>query len=161
MSRVVVTRAIPAATSEIWEVFTDLAGRGSWLSEVESVEILTPGPFRPGMRWRETRTDTDGESITEELVVTAADPPRSCTMALVGQAANNRLTYVFSPIEVGPHRGETSVSAIVEGPPVHGLTNQLLGFLLGGLAARTVEGALRDDLDALAGAWRSRACEAA
>jgi uncharacterized protein YndB with AHSA1/START domain len=160
MSRVVVTREIPASASEVWEIFTDLGGRGSWLSEVERVEIITDGPFGQGTRWRETRVDSRGQQVTEELVVTAMDPPKSCTIALAGSTAHNHLTYLFEPVEfahirVGPRRNGTTVSAVVEGRP-HGIANRLLGFFLGGFAARTVEGSLRDELDALAAACHAR-----
>lgn len=155
MSRVVVTRTISAPARQVWEVFTDLAGRGSWLSDVESVEELTPGAaFGPGTRWRETRLGHRGPT-TEELEVVAMDPGRSCTITLAGAGAHYQLTYGFTPIEVGAHRGGTTVSAVYEGRP-HGLTNRFLMFFLGGFDARTVEGALRDDLDALATACLAR-----
>ncbi len=155
MSRVVVTRVIPAPANELWEVFADLQTRPSWQSEVESVELLTPGPLRANTRWRETRRTGDGSFVTEDLVITAIEPGRACTMALVDAGAANQLTYVFAPIDVGPHRGATAVTAVVEGR-AHGLANHLLAFFLGGFAARTAEGALRDELDALTAAVRER-----
>lgn len=155
MSRVVVTRVVPASASVVWEVFADVVARASWLSEVANSEIVTAaGGFGVGTRWWETRVRGNGELVTEELVVTAADPPRSCTIALAG-VDNHQLSYLFAPIEVGPQRGATAVSAVAESRP-HGLANRLLGFFLAGFAARTVEGALRVELDALAAACRAR-----
>jgi uncharacterized protein YndB with AHSA1/START domain len=155
MSRVIVTRVVPAPADAVWNIFTDLAGRASWLSEVDSVEVLTPGELRPDTRWRETRVDARGARVTEELVIIEVEPGHSLTMALAGSGESSHLTYVFSPIDVGEHRGGTAVTAIVEIRP-HGLTNVLLAFLLGGLAARTAEGHLREELDALAAAARTR-----
>ncbi|MGE5830246.1 MAG: SRPBCC family protein [Micromonosporaceae bacterium] len=149
MSRVMVTRTVEAPVHVVWEIFTDLSGRGAWLSDVDSVELLTPGSFGPGTRWRETRG-----AVTEELVVAATEPGRSCTITLAGAEASHRLTYTFTPIEIGAQRGATTVSAIYEGRP-HGLTSRFLAFFLGGLEARTVEGALRVDLEALAAAGRA------
>ena len=156
MSRVVVTRTISAPARQVWDVFTNLAGRRSWLSDVEFVEELTPGPFGVGTRWRETRLGARRQPITEELEVTALDPGRSCTITLAGAGAHYQLTYAFTPIDVGSHRGATTVAAVYEGRP-HGLTNRFLMFFLGGFDARTVEGALRDDLDALAKSVDARA----
>ncbi len=170
MSRV--TRTIAAPRSVVWEVFTDLASRRTWLSEVERIEILTPGPFGPGTRWRETREPGrpashgdprprgEGRVVTEELVVTSAQPPSCLTMALAGSGSTSHLTYLFAPIEVGPHRGGTTVTAIVEGRP-QGRAGRFLAFVLGGLDARTVEGALRDELDSLAAACEARGDAAA
>jgi hypothetical protein len=144
-----VTRTVEAPAGAVWEVVTDLPGRGAWLSDVDGVELLTPGPFGAGTRWRETRR----AAVTEELVVAAAEPGRSWTITLAGTGAPNRLTYTITPIELGAQRGHATVSAVYEGH-AHGLTNRLLAFLLGGLDARTIEGALRGDLDALAAACR-------
>jgi Polyketide cyclase / dehydrase and lipid transport len=144
-----VTRTVEAPARAVWEVFTDLSARGAWLSDVDGVELLTPGPFGPGTRWRETRRSV----VTEELVVAAAEPGRSCTITLAGAGASHRLTYTFTPIELGAQRGCATVSAVYEGS-THGLTSRFLAFLLGGLDARTIEGALRGDLDALAAACR-------
>ncbi len=176
MSRV--TRTIAAPTSVVWEIFTDLTKRRTWLSEVERIEILTPGPFGPGTRWRETRRTHEarhqggatnhgdtrpgvkGRVVTEELVVTSAQPPTCLTMALAGSGSTSHLTYLFAPIEVGPHRGGTTVTAIAEGRP-QGRAGRFLAFVLGGLDARTVEGALRDELDSLAAASKARGDAAA
>jgi uncharacterized protein YndB with AHSA1/START domain len=170
MSRV--TRTIAAPTSVVWEVFTDLASRPTWLSEVERIEILTPGPFGPGTRWSETRRTRearhhgdarpsgDGRVVTEELVVTSAEPPSCVTMALAGAGSTSHLTYLFAPIEVGSDRGRTTVTAIAEGRP-QGRASRFLAFVLGGLDARTVEGALRDELDSLAAASEARGDAAA
>jgi uncharacterized protein YndB with AHSA1/START domain len=148
MSTVTVTRVLPAPSEAVWTVFTDLAARPSWLSEVESVELLTTGPVGPDTRWRETRVDATGAAVTEELVLTAVDPGRSVEMTISGGGDAN-LTYVFSPVEVGEHRGATSVTATAEGGP-HGLVNLLVVFFLGEFAARTAEGHLRQELDELA-----------
>jgi uncharacterized protein YndB with AHSA1/START domain len=151
MSRVTVTRVIPAPPEAVWSVFADLADRPFWLSEVESVEVLTSGELRPDTRWRETRVDADGGRVTEELVITHVEPGRSVTMTLLGESEPSHLTYVFAPVDVGPHSGETSVTATVQSRP-HGLANLLIAFFLGSFAARTAEGHLRDELDELAAA---------
>jgi uncharacterized protein YndB with AHSA1/START domain len=155
MSRVTVTRVIPAPPEAVWDVFAEISDRPSWLSEVESVEVLTPGESRPDTRWRETRVDVAGGRVTEELMITDIDPGRSVTMTLLGESEPSHLTYVFTPIDVGQHSGETSVTATVENRP-HGLTNLLIAFFLGQFAARTAEGHLRDELDELAAAVVAR-----
>jgi len=155
MSRVTVTRVIPAPLDAVWSVFADIADRPAWLSEVESVEMLTPGEPRPGTRWRETRVDATGARVAEELMVTDIEPDRSMTLTLAGEGEASHLVYEFVPIEVGELRGGTSVTATVESRP-HGLANLLITFFLGEIAARSAEGHLREELDELAAAAVAR-----
>jgi hypothetical protein len=53
----------------------------------------------------------------------------------------------------------SAVTASASGRP-HGLAGRLLAFVVGSLAARTAEGALRDELDALAEACVARSAAA-
>ena len=78
MSTVAVSKLVQAPVGELWRVFTDLAARGRYLSTVESVEVLTPGPFGTGTRWLETRTLPDGTRVTEEFVVNEVVPRVLC-----------------------------------------------------------------------------------
>ena len=147
-----VTKIVPAPVERVWAVFADLAGRPAWLSEVDSIEVLTPGPLRTSTTWRETRLGADGGLVTERLVASAVEPGRACTIELADTSAGGgRLTYLFAPVDVGPDRGATAVTATAHGRP-HGLAGRMLAFVVGTLAARTAEGALRDELDALAAA---------
>ena len=58
--------------------------------------------------------------ITERLVATEVDPGRSCTIELADTAAGAKLTYAFAPVDVGPGRGGTAVtaSAVTASAPV-------------------------------------------
>jgi Polyketide cyclase / dehydrase and lipid transport len=154
MSRVVVTRVIPARTPVVWAVFADLVGRVNWQSEVERIVPLTGGRLAVGTRWRETRRAYGGAAVTREMIVTAIDPGRECTVSLADVLTQNQLTYLFAPIDVGRHRGATTASAVVQRGP-GGLADTLLAFVMGGFAARTIEGALRGELDDLAAACRA------
>lgn len=150
---VTVERMIAAPVGPVWAVFTDLAARPRWLSSVESVELLSTGAFGPGTAWRETRMIADRAPVVEELRVVAVDPPHSVTLASPGIGADYRMTYTFTP--VGSH---TLVRIVLRGTP-QGAASRVLAVLLGGLAARTVEGALRRDLDALAAATAPQPAE--
>jgi len=156
MSTVSVTRAIPEEVGLVFQVFTDLSGRPAWLSTVESVEFDGKASFGTGSRWRETRRLMGGELVTEELVVAEVVTDQLCVIASPGVGADYRMTYTFAPIEVGRLRGGTAVATRLEGIP-QTMTSRFLSFFFGGLAARTVEGALREDLDALAAACAGRA----
>ena len=150
MSTVAVTRLIKAPVAEVWRVFTDLPGRRDWLSTVSRVEVQTGGPFGAGTLWRETRTMGDvGAEITEEFRVLECAIPERFVVASPGIGAEYRMTYTFVPVLEGRHRGGTMATVVQEGAPT-AASGRLLALVFGGLAARTVEGALHRDLDDLA-----------
>jgi hypothetical protein len=151
MSTVAVTRLVEAPAAAVWRVFTDLPGRRARLSTVTGVEVLTSGEFRSGTVWRETRTMADGAEVTEEFRVCECDAPERFVVASPGIGADYRMTYTFVPVSEGRHRGATMVTVVQDGTPT-AAAGRWLALVFGGLAARTVEGALRRDLDDLAAA---------
>ncbi|GAA1822439.1 hypothetical protein GCM10009682_48500 [Luedemannella flava] len=151
MSTIAVSRSIAAPVDVVWAIFTDLPGRPEWLSTVDAVEVLTPGPFAAGIRWRETRTLGGDVTVTEELLAAEVEVRQRCVITSPGSGVDYTLTYTFRPVEVGRAHGGTMVGAVFEGH-LSSRASRAVAFFLGGLAARTAEGALRRDLDALAAA---------
>lgn len=151
MSTVAVTRLVEAPIADVWRVFTDLSGRFGRLSTVIAVEVRTRGAFGAGTMWRETRTMADGAEITEEFEVSECVAGERFVVESPGIGAEYRMTYTFVPVLEGRHRGATMVTVVQEGTPT-APTGRFLALVFGGLAARTVEGALRRDLDDLAAA---------
>ena len=151
MSTVAVTRLVEAPVREVWRVFTDLRSRREWLSTVVAVELMSPGPFGAGAAWRETRTMADGAEITEEFHVRECVVPERFVVESPGIGADYRMTYTFVPVTEGRHAGATMVTVVQDGTPT-APAGRFLALVFGGLAARTVEGALRRDLDDLAAA---------
>jgi uncharacterized protein YndB with AHSA1/START domain len=149
MSTVAVTRLVTSPVAEVWRVFTDLPSRRRWLSTVTRVEMLTHGPFGAGTVWRETRTMADAAEITEEFRVRECVIPERFVVTSPGIGADYRMTYTFVPVIEGRHRGGTMVTVIQDGSPT-APAGRLLALVFGGLAARTLEGTLRRDLDDLA-----------
>lgn len=149
MSTVTVTRLLDAPAEHVWRVMTDLADRVSWLSTVDEVRVLTPGRFGLGTVWCESRTMPDGTRITEEFHVDDCAAPHRFAVTSRGDGADYRMTYTLTPVDAGRRRGRTAVTIVQDGAP-NGPGGRFLAFVLGGLAARTVEGALRQDLADLA-----------
>jgi carbon monoxide dehydrogenase subunit G len=80
------TQHIHASPEKVWSVISDIPGSPATLSGVDSVQMLSDGPYGEGTRWKETRTMM-GRSETVEMWVAQADPPRSTTVkALQGGA---------------------------------------------------------------------------
>ncbi|MEV8531722.1 SRPBCC family protein [Streptomyces sp. NPDC051211] len=140
-SEVSVEREIAAPAETVWQALTDLESMPLVLSGVDSVEVLTPGPFGVGTRWRETRR-MFGKAATEEMWVTVCDAPAR----YVVEADNSGMHYVseFRLIERAP--GSTTVRMTFSAQPQPGGKLPLLARLLGGLGAKAVAKAITKDL---------------
>lgn len=80
------TQHVNAPAATVWDVISDIPGSASTLSGVDSVTMLSKGPYGVGTRWKETRTMMR-RSETVEMWVSQSDPPRSTTVkALQGGA---------------------------------------------------------------------------
>jgi uncharacterized protein YndB with AHSA1/START domain len=151
VATVAVTRAIAAPIERIWHVLTDLAERATWLSTVYDVRVRTPGRFGVGTMWDETRALPDGALVTETFHVDQCAPPTRLVISSRGDGADYRMTFTLTPVDSGRHAGSTEVTVAHDGVP-SSTTSRVLAIVLGELAARTVESALRQDLADLAAA---------
>lgn len=80
------TRHVNARPEKVWAVISDIPGSAATLSGVESIQMVSEGPYGEGTRWKETRSMM-GRRETVEMWVSRADPPRSTTVkALQGGA---------------------------------------------------------------------------
>ncbi|MCW3813069.1 SRPBCC family protein [Micromonospora sp. DR5-3] len=160
MSTVTVAAFIEAQDVDVWRLLTDLPARARWLSAVGAVDVLTPGDFRPGTAWRETRLRPDGAEVPEEFVVVEMVAPERLVLSSRGAGADYRITWTLRTVE-RRRRACTEVTVEQEAEPT-ARYGRMLALILGGLAARAVEGALRRDLADLALAVEpTRSAEAA
>ncbi|MEE1824697.1 SRPBCC family protein [Streptomyces sp. BE20] len=136
-----VAREMTAPADRVWRSMTDLESMPQVLSGVDSVEVLTPGPFGVGTRWRETRRML-GKSATEEMWVTVCDAP----VRYVAEADNAGMHYVseFRLVERTP--GRTTVTMTFSARPRHGDKLPFLARLLGGIGAKAAAKAIAKDL---------------
>jgi uncharacterized membrane protein len=153
MSTVAVTQLIEAPADDLWRIFTDLPARVVWLSTAEGVEVLTKGQFGAGTRWRETRPLPDGGAVIEQFEVDEATAPCRLTVTSPGAGVAYRTTYTFTAVRTRRRRDCTAVTVVQEAVPTAPY-GRVLALFFGGLAARTVEGALRRELADLAAATR-------
>ena len=159
MSTVTVSAFIEAQAADLWRLLTDLPARADWLSAVSAVEVLGAGGFGPGSTWRETRVRPDGGAEPEEFEVIEAVAPGRLVLGSRGAGADYRITWTLRTVE--RRRGCTEVTVEQEAVPTRAY-GRVLALILGGLAARAVESALRRDLADLAlAAGPARSTEAA
>ena len=149
MQDVEVRRNVAAPVERVWAVTTDLAGSPEVVRGIEAVEVLTPGEFGVGTRWRETRT-MFGRSATEEMTVTAVEPQRSYTT----EAVRPGVRYV-STVAVAP-AGDGSELTLTFGARPTSTVTRVLGAVTGPLGRRAVARALEKDLADLASAAERR-----
>ena len=102
---------IEAPPEEVFKLAGDFKHCDSWLSGVTKVEMLTPDPVGKGTRFRETRR-AGGREATEEMVVTAFDPPRS-----YGLQCDSHGTRFNSVLMFEADRGGTIVSMDMQVKP--------------------------------------------
>src|SRR3712207_9171600 len=112
MQDVEVRRHVSAPVERVWALATDLEGAPRVVRGIEAVEVLTPGPFGVGTRWRETR-GMFGRSATEEMTVTAVEPHRSYSTDASGPGVRDVSTFTFAPAA----GGGTDVTAPFGGRP--------------------------------------------
>ena len=140
MQDVEVRRHVAAPVQRVWDVATDLAGAPQVIREIDTVDVLTPGPFGVGTRWRETRTMM-GRSATEEMTVTAVEPQRSYTVEATSSGAHYVSTFAFAPSA----DGGTDVTTTFGGRPTSTVA-RILGAVTAPLGRRAVTKALEQDL---------------
>lgn len=152
---VVVERKVAASPGRVWESITDLRDLPRVLSSVEKVEVLTPGVFGVGTRWRETRRMM-GRAATEEMTVTVCEPVER----YVTVADSHGMHYV-SELSLAPDgpaltARSTTLRMTFTARPAYDRAPGLLTRLLSRLGARAVARALTKDLDEIARAVERR-----
>lgn len=144
MNPITTRRTVDAPVERVWQMSTDIERWPETISGIKSVEVLVDGDFRPGVRWRETRS-MFGREETEEMWVTEVDPQRSYTVESDAHGAHYRSTFTFTA--TSPQ--QTEVELTFGGEPQTTVA-RILAKLTGPLASRSVAKALQQDLDDLA-----------
>ncbi|MGY2745170.1 SRPBCC family protein [Pseudarthrobacter sp. O4] len=72
------TQHINAPADKVWAVISDIPGSAATLSSIDSIQMLTEGPYAEGTRWKETRTMMR-RAETVEMWVSQSEPPSPST----------------------------------------------------------------------------------
>lgn len=80
MATVNVSNLIAAPVDTVFRLFTDVEHGPAHVSGIKKVEMLTPGRFGLGTRWRETR-EVLGLSDSAEMEVTSFEQDRTYTIS--------------------------------------------------------------------------------
>jgi len=111
MTNLTVDTRVAAPVERVFEVFTDLDHIAERVSNIKDIQVLTPGGFKLGTRWLETR-ELLGQSDSAEMEVTAFERNR---------------TYAITH-----HKGGMRIDAVFTFKPFAGSTEVRIEFVLGG-----------------------------
>lgn len=87
--------AIDAPPDRVFAAITNLHAGGHWLPGCTKLEVLTPGPYAKGTRWRETRKQA-GRDATQEFEVTGLTAPHIIELHCDGRkGSSGNVDYHF------------------------------------------------------------------
>jgi len=92
MATVSVSNLIAAPVPRVFQYFTDIESGTPHVSGIKKIEMLTPGHFELGTRWRETR-EVLGVTDSAEMEVTSFQ--RDTTYTITHHKAGVRIDTVF------------------------------------------------------------------
>ncbi|HSN36612.1 MAG TPA: SRPBCC family protein [Arthrobacter sp.] len=135
------TQHINAPAEKVWAVISDIPGSAATLSGIDSIQMLSEGPYGEGTRWKETRTMM-GRSETVELWVAQTDPPRSTTVKALQGGADYTTRFTLADRDGGTDLTLTFGADLVN--PTR--WSKLAMALFGKLGMRITRKALAKDL---------------
>jgi uncharacterized protein YndB with AHSA1/START domain len=100
VSTITVSSHVAAPVNRVFAVFTDLEHAPGRVKNIKAIELLTPGSFRLGTRWRETR-ELLGRLDSAEMQVTAYELNRAYTITHHKAGARIETAFRFTPADDG------------------------------------------------------------
>src|SRR3712207_4813997 len=139
------TQHIQASPERVWTVITDIPGSAATLSGVDSVQLLTDGPYGEGTRWKETRKML-GRAETVEMWVADAEPHRNTTVRAVQGGADYTTRFSLTAGDGGTELTLTFGADVIK-PTV---ASRILMLLFGRMGMAATRKALARDLAEIA-----------
>jgi carbon monoxide dehydrogenase subunit G len=148
MAMVTMSVRIHCSPEAAFEVFSDLERAAQRIPAIKMIEILRPGigpagPVGKGTRWRETRV-MFGKEATEEMEITAFDPPRGYTAEAHSHGMHYITGFEFRPVAAG----ETEVQVRFECRP-ETFSAKVMGVVMGPLMKGMIRKCFKADMEAL------------
>ena len=102
MARFTIGKHVEATREEVFAVASDFKHAAENICGIERLEVLGDGTVGTGTRFRETRV-MFGKESTEEMEITAFDPPKGYTVEADTCGAHYRAEYRFISDIAGTH----------------------------------------------------------
>jgi carbon monoxide dehydrogenase subunit G len=150
MAQFSIGKHVEATREEVFAVASDFHNAANNIRGIDELEVLTDGPIGVGTRFRETRV-MFGKRSTEEMEITAFNPPEGYTVEADSCGAHYRAEYRFIPDIAGTHLRVT-----FEARPVTVLAKLMspLALLMTGPMKKCIDADLEDLKDAAEAAAR-------
>ena len=100
MSSIKVSNEIKAPVDKVFAMFTDIEHGPQHVSTIKHIEMESYGPFRLGMKWRETR-EVMGRQDDAEMEVTAYEQNRTYTITHHKGGVRIDTVFTFEPVPAG------------------------------------------------------------
>ena len=113
MPNVTISRTFNAPLARVFEVFTDIEHAAGRIPAITKIEPLTPGPFKVGYRWRETRLMMKREA-TETMTIAAFEPNKRYMATADSCGCHYESEFKFT----AEAAGRTRVDVTFTGTPV-------------------------------------------
>lgn len=120
------TQHINASPDKVWAVISDIPGSAGTLSGIDSIQMLSEGPYGEGTRWKETRTMM-GRQETVEMWVSHTDPPRSTTVKALQGGADYTTRFALNDRDGGTDLTLTFGAEVMNPTLVSKITMALFG----------------------------------
>ncbi len=144
MPRITLGKQVRAPIQRVFAVASNLRDAPKNIPAITKMEVLTEGPVRLGTRFRETRK-MFGREATEEMEVTAFDPPRAISIGCENHGCRYRTDFLFEPRDGGTHVEMTFAAEPLSLPA------KVMGFLMRPMMKK-IMAECGKDLDAVAAA---------
>ncbi len=129
-----------ALPDRVFQVASDFHNAAERISAITKCEVLTEGPIGVGTRFRETRVMFKRE-CTEEMEITAYDPPHSYVLGAESCGCRYRTELRFTP-----KNGGTEVTFDFQAQPLT-LFAKIMSILMRPMLKKALEQCHKDLLD--------------
>jgi len=140
MTTVTVSSHVEAPVEQVFRQFTDVEQAAKRVAGIRGIEMMTPGAFGPGTKWREIR-EVVGRLDSADMEVTSFDRNRMYT--ITHYKAHSRIDTVFSFAPDGDGTKVTVEFTLDSQGMPPGLLAPL-GWLVGGKIRSTLSQDLED-----------------
>ncbi len=94
------TAMIAASPDRVFSVLSDPAGAQRWMPAIQRIDSVSPGPFRLGTSWQETRKA--GNRIMQSTIsVSSFQPPSTLGLHVEAKAMKGDLSFRLVPKSAG------------------------------------------------------------
>ncbi len=90
------TGTIAATPDRVFAVISDLRQAREWMPAIQGIDGVTPGPFRLGTSWQETRK-AGNRTMQSSLRVSAFEPPSRLGLEVDAKMMRGQMSFTLTP----------------------------------------------------------------